>query len=157
MLANLHSAVATGGARIEIESLPRVLADPSRLVQLFQNLIANAIKFCREETPVVRISARPAGDRWIFAIEDNGIGIDPQYHERIFSIFQRLHDRESYAGTGIGLTICRRIVEQHDGKIWVESTPGQGSTFCFTLAAGDRRSEQELLTESVLQALSGEE
>jgi light-regulated signal transduction histidine kinase (bacteriophytochrome) len=102
-------------------------------VQVFQNLIVNAIKFRGKETPRIHISATRDGDGWRFAVSDNGIGIEPGYTERIFLIFQRLHDREKYPGTGIGLAICKRIVEHHNGKIWVESKPGIGSTFCFTI------------------------
>jgi signal transduction histidine kinase len=104
---------------------------------LFQNLIANAIKFCSKLPPQIHLSVDKQAPYWIFSIRDNGIGIDPGYVDRIFTIFQRLHSRMDYPGTGIGLAICKRIVERHGGSIWVTSAPGKGSTFYFTLPAGD--------------------
>ncbi|HEY9759955.1 MAG TPA: ATP-binding protein [Oculatellaceae cyanobacterium] len=122
-------------ARIDIDPLPTLPADQRQLTQLFQNLIQNALKFHSQEVPVVHISAvRQEGD-WLFSVKDNGIGMDMKFAEQIFSIFQRLHTREEYPGTGIGLSICKKIVERHGGKIWVESQPGQGATFFFTLPA----------------------
>ncbi|HEY9794761.1 MAG TPA: CHASE3 domain-containing protein [Leptolyngbyaceae cyanobacterium] len=121
------SAVVTG------DPLPTVLGDRTQLRQLLQNLISNAIKFRREEPPVVHISAEPQEDFWLFTVRDNGIGIDPQFAERIFVLFQRLHSRQEYPGTGIGLAICKKIVERHGGRIWVESHLGGGSAFYFTL------------------------
>jgi light-regulated signal transduction histidine kinase (bacteriophytochrome) len=123
--------------------LPTVLADEGQLVQLFQNLIGNAIKFCGAEKPLIQVRGEPDGTAWTFSVRDNGIGIDPQFAERIFVIFQRLHSREEYPGTGIGLALCKKIVERHGGRIWVESQPGQGATFCFTLP---RSVEKEQLT-----------
>jgi PAS domain S-box-containing protein len=132
-LANLRNAVEESGAEVVSGGLPAVLGDEVQLMQLFQNLIANAIKFRGEAPPRVRVEARRQGRDWLFSVEDNGIGIGPEHRERIFVIFQRLHGREEYSGTGIGLALCKKIVERHGGKIWVESEPGRGSTFYFTL------------------------
>ena len=137
VLTNLHLAIEESGARITHESLPVVEADATQLVQLFQNLIANAIKFCSQLPSQIHVSANKDTPYRIFSIRDNGIGIDPDYADRIFTIFQRLHSRMDYPGTGIGLAICKRIVERHGGSIWVESAPGKGSTFYFTLPAKD--------------------
>ena len=133
-LANLRNAVAESGAEVVSVGLPTVPGDEVQLMQLFQNLIANAVKFRGEERPRVRVEARRRGREWLFSVTDNGIGIGEEYRERIFVIFQRLHGREEYSGTGIGLALCKKIVERHGGKIWVESEPGRGSTFYFTLA-----------------------
>jgi signal transduction histidine kinase len=135
VLANLEGSVQANGASVEIGELPTVMGNPMLLGQLLQNLIANAIKFHGDAPPVVQVSSSERGDQWLFAVKDNGIGIEPQYAERIFEVFQRLHGRGEYEGTGIGLAICRKVVEQHGGRIWVESQPGQGSTFYFTMPA----------------------
>lgn len=132
-LTNLKTAIDEKGAVITHDALPEVTADPSQLGRLFQNLIGNAIKFCGEKTPEVQVSAERKGDSWIFSVRDNGIGIDRDSADRIFVIFQRLHSRKEYEGTGIGLAICKRIVERHGGSIWVESEPGKGSAFYFTI------------------------
>jgi PAS domain S-box-containing protein len=132
-VANLRMSIKESGAEIATDDLPMVYFDGMQLSQLLQNLISNAIKFRAEQAPRIRISAARLDDSWRFAVADNGIGIDPQYAERIFLIFQRLHSREEYPGTGIGLSICKKIVERHNGKIWVESKPGDGSTFYFTV------------------------
>ena len=134
-LFNLRAAISESGAVVTHSPLPAVFADETQLVQLFQNLVANAIKYRRPELPTIHISAVPDGrTRWMFSVHDNGLGIDPQYFERIFGMFQRLHKREDFAGTGIGLAICKKIVERHGGSISVESQLGQGSTFKFALA-----------------------
>ncbi|MGC1482473.1 MAG: PAS domain S-box protein, partial [Candidatus Acidiferrum sp.] len=133
-LINLRGAIAESGALVTHDRLPQVLADEMQLVQLFQNLVGNAIKYQNRGIPKVHISAaRNGGMKWMFSVKDNGLGIDSQYFERIFGMFQRLHKREEFAGTGIGLAICKKIVERHGGTISVESQPGQGSTFRFAL------------------------
>lgn len=130
---NLKVAIEEAGAVIESEKLPTVKADPVQMAQLFQNLLGNAVKFRAEAKPLIKISAQKEGSQWCVAVSDNGIGIDPDYAQKIFVIFQRLHNRNQYPGTGIGLAICKKIVERHGGRIWVESMPSQGSTFFFTL------------------------
>jgi light-regulated signal transduction histidine kinase (bacteriophytochrome) len=132
-VADLQFAIEECGARVQIDELPTVMGDATQLSQLFRNLLSNAIKFRRDEPPNVHVCAEPAGSLWRFAVSDNGIGIAAEYFERIFVIFQRLHGRSHYAGTGIGLAICKKIVERHGGQIEVRSVPGQGSTFAFTL------------------------
>jgi PAS domain S-box-containing protein len=132
-LSNLQIAIAESQAVITHDSLPIVTADNSQLIQLFQNLIANALKFHAQAVPLIHISAQTKGSEWLFSVRDNGIGIDPQYFGRLFIIFQRLHSKSEYPGTGIGLALCKRVVERHGGKIWVESMPGQGSIFYFTI------------------------
>ena len=129
----LGDAIRSAGAAVHVEPLPRVLADEGQLGQVFQNLIGNAIKFRGTSPPHIRIGATRRGDHWLFAVRDNGIGLDMQHADRIFQMFQRLHERERYEGSGIGLAIARRIVERHGGKLWVESQPGAGATFYFTL------------------------
>jgi PAS domain S-box-containing protein len=135
-LDNLKVAIEENKALVTHDSLPKVMADSPQLVELFQNLIGNAIKFRGSEPPRIHVSAGRNGNGWIFSVRDNGIGIAPEYSKRIFIIFQRLHSREKYAGTGIGLAICQKIVERHGGRIWVESEVGKGATFYFTLPAG---------------------
>lgn len=132
-LENLHLRLQETGAIVQRGELPAIWADAPQLVQLFQNLISNAIKFRNPAVPVIKINAREHPGEWVFSVEDNGIGIAPEYFERIFVIFQRVHARAEYPGTGIGLAICKRIVERHGGRIWVESQPGIGSTFYFTI------------------------
>jgi PAS domain S-box-containing protein len=137
---NLSVAIEENNARVTHDELPIVTADDTQLVQVFQNLIGNAIKFHSEEPPRIHVSAEKNKKEWIFSVRDNGKGIDPQYHERIFVIFQRLQGKGEYPGTGIGLAICKRIIERHGGRIWVESEPGEGSTFYFTLPARSHES-----------------
>jgi len=132
-LDNLRSSIGEMRARITHDPLPSVMADASQLVQLFQNLIGNAIKFRGEGTPRVHVSAEPREKEWIFSVRDNGIGIEPRHRDQIFEVFRRLHPQGKYSGTGIGLAICKRVVEQHHGRIWVESEPGRGSVFHFSL------------------------
>ncbi|HUT32972.1 MAG TPA: ATP-binding protein [Planctomycetota bacterium] len=132
-LQQLQAAVAEGNAQVTHDPLPTVLADETQLTQLLQHLIGNAVKFRSQAPPRVHVKAERKGEEWTFSVSDNGIGIGPAHTERIFRIFQRLHTREEYPGTGIGLAICKRIVERHGGRMWVESQPGTGSTFFFTL------------------------
>lgn len=134
VLRNLEITIEDNQAVITRDPLPQVLADDGQMVQLFQNLVGNAIKFHSEAPPKVHVGVRREDDHWLLFVRDNGIGIDPEFSERVFVIFQRLHSREEYQGTGIGLAICRKIVERHGGRIWVESQPGKGATFYFTLA-----------------------
>uniref|UniRef100_B8HVZ9 histidine kinase n=1 Tax=Cyanothece sp. (strain PCC 7425 / ATCC 29141) TaxID=395961 RepID=B8HVZ9_CYAP4 len=132
-IANLKVAITESQAAIHYQDLPTIHADPTQLTQLFQNLISNAIKFHDQQPPCIWIRSSHQEDEWLFSIEDNGIGIDPQHAERIFVIFQRLNNRVDYPGTGIGLAVCKKIIERHRGRIWVQSELGQGATFYFTL------------------------
>jgi signal transduction histidine kinase len=132
-LANLEVSIRESGAVITAVPLPSVMADPAQLQQVFQNLIGNALKFRGEAPPYVRIGVERQDGAWVFAVCDNGIGIHPQYFERIFQVFQRLHTRRKYDGSGIGLAICKKIVERHGGRIWVTSEPGKGATFSFSV------------------------
>ena len=138
-LLNLRGSIEESGAQVTHDSLPAVMADESQLVQLFQNLVGNGIKYQNSGAPKIHITATKNGSgKWLFSIKDNGLGIDPQYFEKIFGMFQRLHKREEFAGTGIGLAICKKIAERHGGNISVESQPGHGSTFSFDMAASAR-------------------
>jgi len=130
---NLQKSIEESGATVTVGPLPTVHADATQLTQLFQNLIGNALKYRNERAPQIRVDAKADDEAWLFSVQDNGIGIESQYFERIFQMFQRLHTRDEFSGTGIGLAICRRIVERHGGKIWVESEPGRGSTFHFAI------------------------
>ncbi len=132
-LTALKLAIEESHATVTHDSLPHVLADAQQLQHLLLNLVSNALKFRTAKPPRVHVSAVANETHWLFRVQDNGIGIDPAYFDRIFVIFQRLHGRTEYPGTGIGLAISRKIVERHGGRIWVESAPDQGSTFCFTL------------------------
>jgi len=136
-LANLRAAQTESGATIRRAQLPSVAADGFQLGQLFQNLIGNAMKFRGDRPPEIEIAVRRAGAEWIFSVADNGIGIEPKYIEQLFIVFKRLHTRAEYPGTGIGLAICKKVVERHGGRIWVESEPGRGTTFFFTLPCRD--------------------
>ncbi|MEO8393066.1 MAG: ATP-binding protein, partial [Chloroflexota bacterium] len=132
-VANLEMAIIESSCTVTHDTLPTVVGDASQLAQVFQNLIGNAIKFRKNEPLRVHICAQQQKADWLFSVRDNGIGIAPEFRDRIFVIFQRLHKREEFAGTGIGLAICKKIIEGHGGRIWVESEPEQGSTFYFTL------------------------
>jgi light-regulated signal transduction histidine kinase (bacteriophytochrome) len=142
VLGNLKLAIDECHAVVTFDELPEVIADESQIHQLLQNLISNALKFRSEQTPRIHVSASSKEKEWKFCIRDNGIGIDAEYFEQIFEIFQRLHSRRHYDGTGIGLAICRKIIQRHEGRMWVDSAPGQGASFYFTLP-----NYQELMSE----------
>jgi two-component system, chemotaxis family, sensor kinase Cph1 len=141
-LNNLRSRIVESGAIITRDPMPSVMAERTQLMQLFQNLIGNAIKFRSSQPPEIHIGAQRLDDAWLFSVRDNGIGIDSQFYQRIFVIFQRLHARDEYQGTGMGLAICKKIVECHRGQIWVESELEQGATFYFTIPVGGRERER---------------
>ena len=132
-LRNLYFASREADARVTADPLPTLLVDEGQMVLLFQNLIGNALKFRSESPPEIHVGARREQGRWVMWVRDNGIGIDSQYFERIFQVFQRLHTREKYPGSGVGLSLCRRVVERHEGQMWVESQAGQGAVFYFSL------------------------
>jgi len=144
-LTSLNVAIEERRAVVTHDPLPTVMGDASQLGQLFQNLIGNGIKFQNSKPPVIHVSCKKEGPQWVFFVKDNGIGVDPQYAERIFVIFQRLHAREEYPGTGIGLAVCKKIVERHGGRIWVESKLGEGATFFFTIPAVAGEKERQNL------------
>ncbi|MCI0701824.1 MAG: ATP-binding protein [Planctomycetia bacterium] len=132
----LQAAIEECGARVDCGELPVVLADPTQLAQLFQNLIGNALKFRSEQPPRIRVSARQQGDEWLIEVVDNGIGIEPEYLKRIFGLGERLHSASKYPGHGIGLATCEKIVQRHGGRIWAASAgPGHGATIFFTMPA----------------------
>jgi PAS domain S-box-containing protein len=147
VLHDLGVSIRESNARVECGAIPSVMADERQMEQLFQNLIGNALKFRSEKPPHIRVQAEQRDGEWLFQVRDNGIGIAPEHTERIFLLFQRLHSRDKYSGTGIGLAICKKIVERHGGRIWVESEPGKGSTFQFTLPVNH--------TVTVIQPLEG--
>ena len=132
-LKNLAGTLHSKGALVTHDPLPEIIADSTQIGQLFQNLVGNAVKFCRKETPRVHVSALRKGREHVFYVKDNGIGIAPECADEIFMAFRRLHDGDEFPGTGLGLATCARIVKRHCGRIWVESNPGEGSTFCFTI------------------------
>ncbi|MBW4646868.1 MAG: GAF domain-containing protein [Goleter apudmare HA4340-LM2] len=141
-LSNLRGRIAESGALITHDTLPTVMADGTQLMQLFQNLIANAIKFRSDKPLKIHVGAERLEDEWLFSVRDNGIGLDPRFSDRIFVIFQRLHTRDEYPGTGMGLAICKKIIECHRGRIWVESQLGEGAAFYFTIPVGGRERER---------------
>jgi light-regulated signal transduction histidine kinase (bacteriophytochrome) len=134
VLDDLELTIQDNDARITFDSLPVVTADESQLQQLFRNLIGNAVKYRGQDPPQIRVSVQRQKGAWRFCVQDNGIGMESRFFDRIFQIFQRLHGRGRYNGTGIGLAVCKKIVERHGGSIEVESTPGQGSTFYFSIS-----------------------
>jgi light-regulated signal transduction histidine kinase (bacteriophytochrome) len=144
-LLNLAAAIQESGARIVHDRMPTVIANGPQLQQVFQNLIGNAIKFRGSEPPAIKISAEQKNAEWIFAISDNGIGIAAEEAKTVFVMFQRLHNREEYAGNGIGLAICKKVIERQGGRIWLESPPQGGTTFKFTLrgAQGEHATDQQ--------------
>ncbi len=137
-IKNLQKSIEDAHAEVRVGPMPVIAGDSTQMTQLFQNLIGNAIKYRNERKPEIQVSANCNGKKWIFSIQDNGIGIEPQYFERIFQMFQRLHTHKEYSGTGIGLAVCRKIVQRHGGSIWVESQPGEGSNFLFTIPRAER-------------------
>ena len=141
VMQSLTISIQESGAALTHDPLPTITSNAVELTQVFQNLIGNALKFKGERKPEIHIGAQRQARQWLFTIRDNGIGIDPQFAERIFMIFQRLHTREQFPGTGIGLAICKKIVERHGGRIWMESQPGKGSTFCFTLPGNEKEKD----------------
>ncbi len=132
-ITNVRAGIEESGASVSYDAMPTVLGDEMQLAQLFQNLLGNALKFRSTSVPRIHVLAKELADEWELGVQDNGIGIEPQYFERIFMVFQRLHNKADYPGTGIGLAICKKVVERHGGRIWVASTPGEGTTFHFTL------------------------
>ena len=132
-LSLLDSSISETRALVTIEALPAITGERVQLVQLFLNLLGNALKYCQGRTPVIRVSARRGTAEWVFEVADNGIGIAPQHLARIFEVFKRLHTAQAYPGNGIGLAICEHVVARHGGRLWVDSKPGQGSTFFFSI------------------------
>lgn len=134
VMKGLHSNIQSSHAEIHLANLPAINAEPNQLYQLFQNLIDNSLKFIKDRTPIINITAQEHDDVWAFTVADNGIGIKEEFREKIFEMFQRLHSQAEYPGTGVGLAICKKIVELHGGKMWIESEPGEGTTFHFTIS-----------------------
>jgi len=150
VLQNLKIAIDESGAQVYRQALPEVTGDPQQLGQLFQNLLSNAIKFHKNDPPRVHVSAKRNGGDWTISVEDNGIGISAEHQDRIFVIFQRLHTKSEYSGTGIGLAVCKKIVERHGGRIWMEASAEKGATFCFTIPASQKiRSGQEMKDDGI--------
>lgn len=137
MLADLEPRIEETDGTVTTEDLPTVLADAAQLGQVFQNLLSNALTYSGDEPPRVHVSAERVDGDWRFAVADEGVGVDPEYHDQIFESFERLHRPDEEPGTGIGLSLCERIVKRHDGEMWVESESGEGATFYFTLPSTD--------------------
>jgi PAS domain S-box-containing protein len=135
-MALLDSSIHDSGGQVTVGELPAIMCDRSQMVQLIQNLIGNGLKYHGDKPPHIHVAAERSGKEWVFSVRDNGIGVDPKHYEQIFEIFKRLHDQSEYPGTGIGLAVCRRVVDRHGGRIWVKSDPGHGSTFYFTIPEG---------------------
>jgi len=146
----LSVQIAETQGEIRVDRLPMIRADPTQIAQVFQNLIANALKFCGPGPPLVIVSSERLSDAWLFRVRDNGIGIDPRFHDQVFETLRRLHTHEEYEGTGIGLAVCKKIVQRHGGRIWVESEIGRGSTFLFTIP--DRIPGEQCAVEPSAQA-----
>jgi light-regulated signal transduction histidine kinase (bacteriophytochrome) len=138
---SLQVAVTEAEATITADELPVVAADETQMVQLFQNLFTNAIKFRGSSAPSIHVGVEEGSDEWTFSVRDNGIGFEQEYADKIFGIFQRLHTRDEYPGTGIGLSLCKRIVERRGGRIWAEAEPGKGAAFFFTVPKGEEQEE----------------
>jgi len=139
----LESSIHDSGGQVTWGPLPDVMGDRSQLVQLIQNLIGNGLAYRSDKPPHIHITADRSGEEWVFSVRDNGIGIDPKHHEQIFEIFKRLHNQKEHPGTGIGLAVCRRVVNRHGGRIWVESELGHGSTFHFTIPEEKERPNEQ--------------
>lgn len=142
VLKELDLLIQESRAEVTWDSLPTVVADRTQLAQLFRNLISNAIKYRRDQTPEVKIAGEPENNQWVFSVKDNGIGIEEKYTEEIFSLFHRLHSSSDHEGAGLGLAICRKVVERHGGRMWVDSQPGVGSTFYFTISEAGEGDQQ---------------
>ncbi|UTF54028.1 sensor histidine kinase [Natronosalvus rutilus] len=146
--SDLRMKIGESQAEVSVDPLPMVRGDAEQLRQLFQNLLSNALEYTDEESPTIRIAAEADGERCQVSVTDDGLGISPENQDRIFDVFERLHTRDEHPGTGIGLALCKRIVDRHDGRIWVESEPGEGSTFTFTLPLADESAESEAASKS---------
>jgi len=142
VLTNLSVSIKENSATITHDTLPEIMVDGTQMTQVLQNLIKNALKFRSKDNPKIHISASQKDKYWLFSVKDNGIGIDPKYSERIFEVFKRLHKKRDYPGTGIGLSICKKIVERHGGRIWVDSKLGEGSTFYFNIPVSNFDEEE---------------
>jgi light-regulated signal transduction histidine kinase (bacteriophytochrome) len=140
----LESTIKAKKAIIQYDKLPTIMAEPYQLSQLLQNLVDNAMKFVKDKEPKIEISFQENANDWQFSVKDNGIGIKPEFQEKVFYIFQRLHSEDAYAGTGIGLAICKKVVDLHNGKIWFESEYGFGTTFHFTISKLLKNKDQEV-------------